>query len=70
MKQHLLLGVCLVVGLFLFGWLLNWVASKEAEIERKHYEESIKPDIDACRALGKYPVMSKWDGRLKECKDF
>lgn len=57
----------------LFGFMtyllsdpFNWVKEKEKPV----YVSKFQPDIDACRARGMYPVISGWDGSLKECKEF
>ncbi len=70
MKTHLpyILIALTVVGVC--SWAV--IASLEhAESQsQKYYEFNLKPDIERCRDLGKYPVVSGWNGRLIECKDF
>lgn len=59
----------LAIVVFLIGMVV-WSLMAGEKKSQEYYEKNIKPDIDACRALGKYPVTSKWDGELKECKEF
>lgn len=51
---------------FLFSDPFHWIKPAPPTI----YVNRFQADIDACRAKGMFPVVSGWDGSLKECKSF
>lgn len=55
-------AIGILVGVF---YLIGWMFPDESDIQP--YENF---DAKKCRELGGFPIQSKWDGTLKECKKF